>query len=100
MKTAHYIIFFIFKLLDKREKRRKRKVFWEIWKRKIRFGHVQNEKWTRKILKNLPFAPKCSENFDEQKIFVTENFGQVALDNDNKMITKCTFWVFLLEIVL
>ncbi len=72
----------------------KKESFSEILKRKNRFGHVQNQKWTTQIQKNLPFAPKCSKNFDGQKLFVTDFFGQESLDNDNKMITKCTFWVF------
>ncbi len=48
----------------------------------------------RKTEKNLPFAPKCCENFVGQKLFVTDFFGHAALDKDNKMITKSTFCRF------
>ncbi len=74
----------------------KGKFFGEFGKEKSVLDMSKMKNGQGKSLKNLPFAPKCSEKIVWQKIFVTDFFGHPVLDNDNKMITKCTFWVFVL----
>ncbi len=69
---------------------KKGKFFAKICKEKFILDMSKIKNGQGKSLKNLPFAPKCSGNFIEQKIFLTDFFGHVVLDNDNKMITKST----------
>jgi hypothetical protein len=98
MKTAHYIIFFIFKLLDKKKKGEKGKFFGKFGKEKSVLDMSKMKNGQGKTSKNLPFAPKCFEKNVGQKIFVTDFFGHVALDNDNSMITNSTFCRFIILI--